>query len=299
MIRFLGIFNLCGVICLKNTISIKQIAKELGADIVGGLLIAVGIYNFAISADFPLTGVSGICLILYRLFGLPIGLGTVILNIPIALLSFRLLGRSFFLRSIKSMLISSFIIDVIAPMLPVYDGDRMLAAICTGVISGLGYALIYLSNSSTGGSDFIIMSVKAVRPYLSLGRISFFIDGVIILVGGFLFSDADGIIYGILMAYVLSQIVDKVMYGIDRGKLALIVTGQGQTVAREIERSSGRGATLLKATGSYSGLDKEVVMCACGNKEMFLVQRAARQADPLSFTVIVESSEVLGEGFKT
>ncbi|MEA4920523.1 MAG: YitT family protein [Clostridiaceae bacterium] len=283
---------------LKNKISVKQIIKELGADIVGGLLIAVGIYNFAISADFPLTGVSGICLILYRLFGLPIGLGTVILNIPIALLSFKLLGRSFFLRSIKSMLISSFIIDVIAPMLPVYNGDRMLAAICTGVLSGLGYALIYLSNSSTGGSDFIIMSVKSTKPYLSLGRISFFIDGVIILVGGFLFSDTDGIIYGILMAYVLSQIVDKVMYGIDRGKLALIVTGHGQTVAHEIELSSGRGATLLKATGSYSGLDKQVVMCACGNKEMFRVQRAARKADPLSFTVIVESSEVLGEGFK-
>ena len=85
---------------------------------------------------------------------------------------------------------------------------------------------------------------------------------------------------------------------IDSGKVACIVTQHGEEMAREIERACGRGATLLKATGSYSGLDKQVVMCACGNKQMFLVQRAARQVDPASFTVVMESSEVLGEGFK-
>jgi len=80
--------------------------------------------------------------------------------------------------------------------------------------------------------------------------------------------------------------------------VAFIVTQHGEEMAREIERACGRGATLLKATGSYSGLDKQVVMCACGNKQMFLVQRAAKQVDPASFTVVMESSEVLGEGFK-
>lgn len=284
---------------MTGRINILGIIKEVAVDILGGLLIAVGIYNFAIGADFPLTGISGICLILYRLFGLPIGLGTVLMNIPIALICFRLLGRGFFLRSIKSMLISSFIIDVIAPMLPVYAGDRMLAAICTGVLSGLGYALIYLNNSSTGGSDFIIMSVKAVKPHLSLGNISFAIDGAIILIGGLLFSDANGVIYGMIMAYLLSQMVDKVMYGIDRGKVAFIVTKRGEEMAAAIEQSCGRGATLLKATGSYSGEDKQVVMCACDSKQMFLVQRAAKVCDPFSFTVVLESSEVLGEGFKT
>lgn len=281
-----------------NNIKLKSLARETAIDITGGLLIAVGIYNFAIGADFPLTGVSGICLILYRLTGLPIGLGTVLVNIPIAVCCFRLLGRGFFFRSLKSMLISSFIIDVIAPMLPVYQGDRLLAAVCTGVLSGLGYGLIYLNNSSTGGSDFIIMSVRALKPYLSLGSISFATDAAIIMAGGLMFSDADGIIYGIIMAYLLSRMVDKVMYGIDCGKVAFIVTQHGEEMAREIERACGRGATLLKATGSYSGLDKQVVMCACGNKQMFLVQRAAKQVDPASFTVVMESSEVLGEGFK-
>ena len=276
----------------------KDLLKDLLFDIVGSLLIAVGIYNFALYANLPLAGISGICLILYKLTGLPIGLGTVLLYIPIAALCYKLLGHHFFLRSIKSMLISSFFIDVVAPLFPVYQGDRLLAAICTGVISALGYALIYLRSSSTGGSDFVIMSVKALKPHLSLGNITFAIDGAIILVGGLMFSDTDGIIYGIMMSYLMSMVIDKVMYGVDRGKVALIVTEHGEAIAFEVERLTGRGATFLKAQGSFSKLDKQVVMVACDNKEMFRVQQVAKQCDPKSFTVVLESSEVLGEGFK-
>ena len=276
----------------------KELLKDLAYDIVGSLLIAIGIYNFALYANLPLAGISGICLILYKLTGLPIGLGTVLLNIPIAALCYKLLGHHFFLRSIKSMLISSFFIDVVAPLFPVYQGDRLLAAVCTGVISALGYALIYLRSSSTGGSDFVIMSVKALKPHLSLGNITFAIDGAIILVGGLMFSDTDGIIYGIMMSYLMSMVIDKVMYGVDRGKVALIVTEHGEAIAFEVERLTGRGATFLKAQGSFSKLDKQVVMVACDNKEMFRVQQVAKQCDPKSFTVILESSEVLGEGFK-
>ena len=276
----------------------KDLLKDLLFDIVGSLLIAIGIYNFALYANLPLAGISGICLILYKLTGLPIGLGTVLLNIPIAAICWRLLGHHFFFRSIKSMLISSFFIDVVAPLFPVYQGDRLLAAICTGVISALGYALIYLRSSSTGGSDFVIMSVKALKPHLSLGNITFAIDGAIILVGGLMFSDTDGIIYGIMMSYLMSMVIDKVMYGVDRGKVALIVTEHGEAIAFEVERLTGRGATFLKAQGSFSKLDKQVVMVACDNKEMFRVQQVAKQCDPKSFTVVLESSEVLGEGFK-
>lgn len=276
----------------------KELLKDLAYDIVGSLLIAVGIYNFALYANLPLAGISGICLIIYKLTGLPIGLGTVMLNIPIAAICWKLLGHHFFFRSIKSMLISSFFIDVVAPLFPVYQGDRLLAAVCSGVISALGYALIYLRSSSTGGSDFVIMSVKALKPHLSLGNITFAIDGAIILVGGLMFSDTDGIIYGIMMSYLMSMVIDKVMYGVDRGKVALIVTEHGEEIAFEVERLTGRGATFLKAQGSFSKLDKQVVMVACDNKEMFRVQQVAKQCDPKSFTVVLESSEVLGEGFK-
>lgn len=158
---------------------------------LGGFLVAVALDSFAVNAGFPLTGFSGIALIFNRLWGMPIGVTIILLNIPLAFLCYKLLGKGFFLRSIRCMIISSIFIDYIGPMLPAYDGDRLLAALCTGVTMGLGYGLIYMQNSSTGGADFVVMALKAVRPHLSLGRLAFITDVVIVLAGGFLFRDVD------------------------------------------------------------------------------------------------------------
>lgn len=276
----------------------RDFLSEIGIEILGSFLIAIGIYNFAVNASFPMTGFSGISIIFYRLFGLPIGLTTIALNIPVALLCWKLLGRGFFFRSLRCMVISSLMIDYLAPLLPVYEGSRLLAAICTGVLAGFGYAMIYMKNSSTGGSDFIIMAVKALKPYLSLGKIAFWSDVGIILAGGILFRDVDGIIYGMIVNYLFAVAVDKVMYGIDAGKLALIVTEKGKEVTETIENCCQRGSTILKGMGGYQQDEKHVVMCACNNKQMYLVQQAVKEVDPKSFIIILESNEVLGEGFK-
>lgn len=117
----------------KNKTS--ELAKDIAIDIIGGLLIAVGVYNFAASSQFPMVGINGIALIFYQLFGLPIGTVAMILNIPIALFTFRILGHRFFMRSIRTIIISSIIMDVVAPLFPMYTGDRLLSAICCGVLS--------------------------------------------------------------------------------------------------------------------------------------------------------------------
>ena len=172
----------------------KKWIVDIFIDIVGGILIALGTYNFAAASKFPMVGLNGIALIFYHLFGTPIGLVVMILNIPIALACFPILGRKFFLRSIRTILITSFIMDYIAPLFPVYEGDRMLSAICTGVLSGLGFALIYMRNSSTGGVDFIYMSVKAKFPHFSLGKISFVADILVVIIGTIMVSkDVDGL----------------------------------------------------------------------------------------------------------
>ena len=265
---------------------------------LGSMLIAVGVYNFAVQAEFPMTGFSGISIILYRLLDVPIGLSTVLLNIPVALLCYRLLGRRFFISSLRCMLLSSLIIDYVAPLFPVYTGSRLLAALCTGIFGGLGYALIYIQNSSTGGSDFIIMAVKAVKPHLSLGNIAFVSEVGIILVGGALFRDVDGIIYGMIVNYIFAIVVDKVMYGVNAGKMALIVTEQGERVCQEIDRACRRGTTVIGARGGYQGARKQVVMCACSDKEMYQVQKTVKSVDPQSFLIVLESKEVHGEGFR-
>lgn len=279
----------------KITVMGKQILWE----IIGSILIAIGVYNFAVGAEFPMTGFSGISIILYKLWGISIGLSTILLNIPVAILCYKLLGRGFFLRSVRCTILSSVIIDYIAPLFPMYEGSRLLAALCTGVFAGLGYSLIYMQNSSTGGADFIIMAVKALRPHMGVGKISFLIDAVIIVLGTLVFRDVDGIIYGMIVSYLLATVIDKVMYGMNAGKMALIVTDDGKKICDVIEDTCQRGSTILKAQGGYHRDDREVVMCACNNKEMYLVQQAVKEADPAAFLIVLESNEVHGEGFRT
>lgn len=275
----------------------RKLLYDLMIDIIGGISVGIGIYNFAANADFPLAGISGISLIFYRLFQVPIGLVTVLLNIPIALCCYRTLGRRFFLRSVRTLVITSFIMDYVVPLFPVYTGERILAAVCTGVFNGFGYAIIFMNQTSTGGMDFVTLSIRAKKPHLSLGRIVFIFDTLIVFLGGIIFKDVDGIIYGVIITYLLTGIIDKITYGISAGKMTLIVSGQGREIAKAIGKS-GRGATLLKAEGSYTGNEKEVVMCACNNKQMFEIRKLVKQIDPKAFTVIMESNEVVGEGFK-
>jgi uncharacterized membrane-anchored protein YitT (DUF2179 family) len=275
----------------------KNNTRVICMEILGSFLVAVGIYNFAICAGFPMTGFSGIAIILYRLFHLPVGMTTILLNIPVSFFCFRMLGRDFFLRSLRCMVISSVMMDVIAPLLPSYQGSRLLAALCTGVIAGLGYALIFMQGSSTGGMDFITLSVKVKKPHISLGKIVFLADAGIILIGGIIFRDMDGIIYGLIVTYLFSRVVDKTMYGVNAGKLALIVTSKASLITDTIQKSCGRGSTILSGQGGYRKEECFVVMCACNNKQMYPLQQAVRLADPECFLIILESNEVHGEGF--
>lgn len=278
-------------------INYQKWTKQLLTEILGSILIAAAIYNFALNANFPMTGFSGISIILYRLIGLPIGLSTVLLNVPITILCYKLLGKKFLVSSLRCMLISSVFMDYLAPLFPVYEGSRLLAALCTGIIGGVGYAIIYMQNTSTGGMDFITMSIKAINPHIPLGKIVFITDTAIVMIGGIIFKDIDGIIYGLIVSFLFSTVIDKMMYGINAGKMALIVTDHGQKICDVIDECIQRGSTILEGQGGFHGDKKQVVMCACSNKEMYAVQNAVKEADPNSFTIILESNEVHGEGF--
>lgn len=278
---------------------IKNITLDLAADIVGSFLIAIGIYNFATASEFPVTGITGIAQVLYIYFGLPIGTMTTIINIPIILACVKVLGVKFVVKSLKTLLISNFFMDVVAPLLPIYEGDLMLSSICMGLFAGLGYALIFMRDSSTGGVDFISLTIRALKPHISLGRIIVIVDCALLLVCGFLLGgNVDKIIYGLIATYIVSVVVDKVMYGLDAGKVTLIVTEKGYEVAEKIHELTERGATLLKAVGSHTKTDKQVVMCACSYKQMHMVQRAVKEVDSSAFLVMMEANQVRGEGFR-
>ena len=283
---------------MENT-KVKDWVLDIGADLIGGILIALGIYNFALYANFPVAGFSGIAIILYHIFGLPIGIGTILLNVPVSIFCYKFLGKGFFFRSVKSMVISSLLMDYVAPLFPVYDGERLLAAVCMGVLCGLGYALIFMRDSSTGGQDFITVSIRKICPHLTLGILTMIFDSATILLGTLIvFHEIDGLLYGIIVTFLISTVMDHFMYGIYKGKLTFVVTEHGKAVVDAIDKISGRGATIVKGVGGYSLKEKDIVLCASNNKEMHQIKRRVHEIDPDAFTMIVESNEVVGEGFQ-
>lgn len=272
--------------------------KALFLEIVGSILVSIGLANFAATFEFPMTGFSGIALILYRLFHIPLGFTNLALNVPIAIFCYRLLGRQFFLRSLRCMVISSLMMDYLCPLLPVYTGERLLAALCTGILTGLGYAMIYMQNSSTGGADFIIMAIKAKKPHIALGNIVFLFAALVIGANWLIFRDTDGVLYGLIINYLSGIVINHTMYGANSGKVTMIVTEHGKRIADAIENCCHRGSTIINAFGGYQEANKQIVICACSVKQMYQLKKTVKAVDPTSFMIIWESNEVQGEGFR-
>ncbi|MBR1897043.1 MAG: YitT family protein [Pyramidobacter sp.] len=193
------------------SLSLKKLAAALGADIAASLLIGASIVVFAQNADFAPGGVNGMGLILNHLTGLPIGQLILMINVPLVLVCFRFLGVRFFLASLKTMLISSWFIDHVAVLLPAYHGSHWLAAVFSGLFAGAGFALVYLQNSSTGGTDFLIMTGKKLRPSMSIGQLTQLLDGSVIIAGAFVLRRTEAVLLGLVYTVVCSLCIDLVM----------------------------------------------------------------------------------------
>lgn len=186
----------------------KKIMFMMTYDLIGSVFIGVSIVCFAVAADFAPGGVNGLAVMANYLSNIPIGLATILINIPIILFTFHSLGKLFFLYSVKTMLISSLFIDYVLCNLPVYHGNRLLAAILAGLTAGIGYSLIFNEGSSTGGTDFIIAAIKKKRPKMTFGLLAFVIDGIVVLLSIFVFKEALAFIYGMLYTVITSVALD-------------------------------------------------------------------------------------------
>ena len=272
-------------------------AYDLAADLAGGVCYAVGMYVFAMHADFAPGGVSGLALLLNRLLGLPVGLGTLLLNLPLFALSYRFVGRRFLARTLRSTVICVLFLDVVFPRFPAYTGEPFLAALYSGAFLGAGLALFYMHGSSSGGMDLLTMTIKKLRPHLSVGAVMMAIDMVVILLGWPVFGNVDAVLYGLTAVAVTAFVLDKIMYGAGACKLVIIITDAGSEVAEQIAAQCARGSTLLRASGAYTGAERHVLLCACGRAEAYRVRAAAHEIDEDAFVVVTEAGEVFGEGF--
>ena len=276
---------------------IKSIGLDVLYDIIGSIFYSIGVYTFAKTATFALGGMTGLALIANYLWGFPIGITTMALNIPLILLSYRIVGKRFLLKTMKTMCFCTVFLDTIFPHLPAYSGSQFMATLYSGIFVGIGLALFYMRGSSSGGIDFLVMSVKILRPHLSIGVVTMMIDLAIILLGWPVFGNVDAVLYGLTATILTSLVIDKIMYGMDAGTLIIIVTDFGEEIAQHIGELIGRGSTELKARGSYTRQDKDVLLCACSKSQAYIVRRVAQEIDKTSFVMVTETNEVFGEGF--
>lgn len=279
---------------------IKEQIIDIIVDAISGLIIGIALYNFAADAKFPLTGLSGIAMIFYQFWGWKIGVTTLILNIPLILYCFKVLGKKFMFKSFKTMIIGTIMMDFVTPLIPVIRVDDVWAQILiVGVLTGIGYAIIYMRGTSSGGADFVIMAIKARRPHVSLGKIFFLVDVAVIVIDTIAYAPSiQSMIYGLVISFIASNAVDRFMITADAGMMCMIVTNNAQKIADKIDEAVDRGCTIFTAKGGYTGEDRQVLMCACSNKQMYQVNREAKKIDQDAFIVIMESKEVYGEGFK-
>ena len=285
---------------MKNKFDIKLFIIDTLYFIGGSILFALGVYTFALNAKFAPGGLSGLGLILAHFTPFPVGVLTFALNIPLIILCAKTVGSKFIYKSLWAMVVNTIFIDLVFPFFPVFpinEYNKLLVAIFTGVFMGAGIAIIYMRGASTGGTDFIIMAIKKKRPHFSVGQISFIIDGGIILLGGFAFKDIDSVLYGVIASFITTLVMDNILYGAGSGKLAIVITEHGHEVADAIGAEVMRGSTLLDATGSYTGLHKNMLLCVCSKSEIYKVRNIARAIDPDSMIMITEANEVIGEGF--
>lgn len=281
----------------KEGKALRSLAADLLCDLIGGLFYAMGVYTFAKMANFAPGGVTGLALIINHITGFPIGLATIALNIPLILISFRVVGKRFLLRTARSMLITTFFLDVIFPMFPMYGGSQLLAAIYSGICTGIGIAFFYMRGSSSGGTDFLIMSIKVRYPHISFGAVTMALDTLVILLGWPVYGKVDAVLFGLICSFGCSLVMDKILYGIGAGKLLVIITNRGVQVADMISEMSKRGSTILRALGSYTKAERDVLLCACSKSQAYQIVSDVHEIDPGAFVMVTETSEVFGEGF--
>lgn len=279
---------------------LKNEPKYLFYDVVGGFLYAFAISYFAQGANFATGGVTGIALIINHFTGSPLGLLTVLINVPIVMASFFFLGSIYLLRTTQTLLIQAVLMDLLLPLFGHYDGTgtrAILAVIFAGALSGIGLAMVYQQGSCTGGSDLIIMSMHKTHPHLSVGTITLLIDGTIVTCGAFAFGHIDAVLYGFLFTAISTYFMDRVMTGVLAGKVLLITSDKGEELARVLMARFERGGTLLHGEGAYTGSPKKILLMALSNKELPKVRRMAQEVDPKAFIIVLSYNEARGEGF--
>ena len=229
----------------------------------------------------------------------PIGGVVIVLNVPLFLLGWRLLGGHLLFSSLYAMFISSVFVDLFAALIPFQSMDPMLATIFGGLLIGLSLGVVLLQGATTGGTDLLARLLKLKISWLPMGKLLMAVDLVVIAAVALTFQNFSSALYGVVSLYIASVSMDMVLYGMDQAKVAYIISSYPKEVSQAILGELDRGVTVLHGMGAWSGEEKKVLLCAFKQRQIVPLKRIIRAIDPEAFLIVCNAHEVLGDGFRS
>lgn len=241
------------------------------------------------------TGISQV--INFFLPVLPIGITTLVLNIPLFAIATKVQGIKLLLSSLYSTVISSVFIDLFSgihsfsPM-----DDLLLAAAFGGVLAGVGVGMQLRVGATTGGTELAARLLKYKIRHISVGKLCFAVDIIVIIIYAFTFKKINNALYGIASMYIFSLSMDFVIYGGTHAKLAYIISPKSEEIKDKLLEMN-LGVTMVDSHGGWNGDEKQMIMCAFKRAQIAAIKKSVTNIDPTAFIIVCEAHEVLGEGF--
>lgn len=277
----------------------KVFAIDVLLTMLGTFVFAVAIHVFTAPNRIAPGGVTGIATILNFSTGFPLGVATILLNIPIVILGVIYLGRWFMVKTFISIVTFTLSIDYILVNVPTYSGNVIVAALFGGVLMGAGLGLVTTRVSSSGGTDVINRIIAKKIASVKLGTITFLTDMVVILISGLVYKQVEPVLFAIITLYVSARALDTVLYGFNVCKLLYIITDKPDEVAYCINTQIKKGATIFDSLGAYTRKKKPTIMCAVRRNQYVRLKRFIADIDPNAFIIITSANEIVGSGFKS
>lgn len=269
--------------------------------VAGTTMMAVGVNMVYDPMGMVTGGVSGVAIVVKELThgvmgdGIPIWLTNTLLNVPIFLGALLLVGKRFVLRTLFGALSFSVALYLV-PSYNLCGDDYLLASIFGAVISGVGIGMVFMTHSSTGGTDMFCMTIHRFLRHYTVPQMLMVVDGAIVLAGAAVFG-LRAALYAVIAVYITSKVSDAMLEGLKFAKMVYIISERYEQIAEEIMTKMDRGATGIPIRGMYTGADRNMLFCVVNNKEIVQIKEIVTELDPKAFVIVSDVREAVGEGF--
>ena len=277
--------------------SAKDIVREWAYIVGGAACYAVGYCFFFYPNSVVPGGVTGVSTIVNFLTGAPVGVLSIVLNIPLFAFAWRHFGLRFMLMSGAGMALTYIFIDGFNLLGFAATHDPLLACTIGAALNGTGLGLVYRSGATTGGTDIIAKVLRQKYPYINFGTFIMALNVVIISAYALIFRRLDAAFYAVIAMFVVSRAIDTVLYGLDTSKVCYLISNKSAELDEAITATMHRGVTKLRGEGGYTGEEREVLMCVIKKRQITDIRKLVKAIDPNAFFIVTDAKDVFGNGF--